>query len=214
MGLLIGTWIAAFLTLAILSFLYKDNPVYKAAEHLYIGISAGYWLIYIYFFDVQPMLIEKFKSETGIERWILLVPAVLGALMLSRLVPKYSYISRTPIAFTVGIGAGLGITAAFQGFILPQMRETILPLVVLDHSTEAWLGATANNIVMVVGVLATLIYFYFSKPHTGLLGHAARLGIVYIMVAFGAAFGYTFMGRVSLLIGRVYFLIHDWLGLI
>ena len=39
----------------------------------------------------------------------------------------------------------------------------------------------------------------------------ARVGIVFIMVSFGATFGYTVMARVSLLIGRVTFLIKDWL---
>jgi len=36
----IGTWVAAFLTLSIFSFLYKDNPFYKFAEHLMVGVSA------------------------------------------------------------------------------------------------------------------------------------------------------------------------------
>ena len=38
---IIGAWLAALLTLSILSFLFKENPIYKAAEHLFVGISAG-----------------------------------------------------------------------------------------------------------------------------------------------------------------------------
>ena len=37
---IIGAWLAAFLTLSILSFLYKENPLFKAAEHLFVGTSA------------------------------------------------------------------------------------------------------------------------------------------------------------------------------
>ena len=37
-------WIEAIMTLAILSYLYKDNPVYKLAEHLFIGVAAGYYV--------------------------------------------------------------------------------------------------------------------------------------------------------------------------
>jgi hypothetical protein len=33
------------------------------------------------------------------------------------------------------------------------------------------------------------------------------------MFAFGAIFGSTIMARMSLLIGRVYFLLHDWLNI-
>ena len=39
-----GTWVAALLTLALFSFLYKENPVFRFAEHLLVGVSAGYYL--------------------------------------------------------------------------------------------------------------------------------------------------------------------------
>jgi hypothetical protein len=45
-------------------------------------------------------------------------------------------------------------------------------------------------------------------------GKFAGIGIWFIMVAFGASFGYTVMARISLLIGRMQFLLHDWLGII
>jgi hypothetical protein len=34
------------------------------------------------------------------------------------------------------------------------------------------------------------------------------------MIAFGASFGYTVMSRLSILIGRINFLFHDWIPLI
>jgi hypothetical protein len=202
----IGTWVAATLTIAILSFLYKDNPLYKAAEHIYVGISAGFAVIYAWSFDVYPMLIEAFRnnlaSRNYVEAWILAVPAFLGLLMLARSVPKLAWVSRWPIAFTIGIGSGLGLVASVQGYLLPQISATLRPLV------------TVNNIVLYVGVISTLIYFYFSREHKGALGATSRVGIVFIMIAFGASFGYTVMARISLLIGRFYFLLHDWLSVI
>jgi len=243
---IIGTWVAATLTLAILSFLYKDNPLYKAAEHIYVGTSAGFAVIYAWSFDVYPMLVERFNANmaahSAVEAWVLLLPALLGVIMLTRsnltlpalaalsvlmlvfhsfswilvvlaamcvavfiptlINPKIDWISRWPIAFTVGMGSGLGLTAAIQGYLLPQVSDTLRPLV------------NANNIVVFVGVIATLFYFYFSKEHKGALGVVSRVGIVFIMVAFGASFGYTVMARISLLIGRFYFLLHDWLPII
>lgn len=199
---IIGTWIAAGLTIAIFSFLYKDNPLYKFAEHLYVGVSAGFGVIYVWAFDLKPMLIDRFVSEHGLERWILLVPAILGILMLSRWFGKLAYLSRLPIAFTVGIGAGLGITASVQGFLLPQIQGTLLPL------------TTVNNIILVVGVVTTILYFYFSKEFKGTSNLVLRVAIVFIMVSFGASFGYTVMARISLLIGRIFFLLSDWLHLI
>jgi hypothetical protein len=205
--MLIGTWLAGFLTLAIFSFLYKDNPFYKLAEHIYVGISAGYWLIYVAFFDVYPMLIQGFQSETGVEKWILLVPGALGVIMLSRWFPKTAWLSRWPIAFTVGVGAGLGITANLQGYVVPQIQATLLPV-------TGWNIVSLNNVILTVGVVTTILYFYFSRPHKGVLGWTARIGIVFIMVSFGASFGYTLMARISLLIGRLYFLLSDLLHVV
>ena len=207
LGMIIGTWLAGFLTLAILSFLYKDNPFYKLAEHLYVGVSAGYWLIYVAFFDVEPMLVTPFMEETGIEKWILIVPAALGIIMLSRWFPKTAWLSRWPIAFTVGVGAGLGITANLQGYVVPQVQATLLPMTGFNL-------VSLNNLILVVGVLTTILYFYFSKPHKGVLGVTAKIGIVFIMVSFGASFGYTLMARISLLIGRLYFILADLLRVI
>lgn len=202
----IGTWVAATLTIAILSFLYKDNPLYRVAEHLYVGISAGFAIIYVWSFDVYPMLVQSFQRHWAegnrVEAWILLVPAILGLMMLIRSIPKLAWISRWPMSFTIGIGAGLGLVAAVQGYLLPQVTDTLRPLI------------NVNNAVMYVGVISTLLYFYFSREHRGALGAVSRVGIVFIMLAFGANFGYTVMARISLLIGRFYFLFHDWLHIV
>jgi len=202
MATTIGIWIAAGLTLFIYSFLYKDNPFYKFAEHLYVGITAGYWLIYTWAYTIQPMLLDPIIKN---KEFILIIPAFFGIIMLTRWFPSISWLSRWSIAFTVGIGAGLGVTGSIQGFILPQMKSTILPLTGFNF-------ATFNNLLIVFGVITTLVYFYFSKEHRGVLGKGAKIGMTFIMIAFGASFGYTVMARISLLIGRIYFLIFDWLG--
>jgi hypothetical protein len=71
-----------------------------------------------------------------------------------------------------------------------------------------------GQILLVVGTITGVIYFYFSKKHEGAFGVGAKIGIYFLMVSFGAAFGYTAMARVSLLIGRLQFLLGDWLGII
>jgi hypothetical protein len=73
-------------------------------------------------------------------------------------------------------------------------------------------GDLINNWLLVVGLLTTLTFFFFSKEHKGALGGTAKIGIYFLMVSFGASYGYTVMARISLLIGRVMFLLRDWLG--
>ena len=68
---IIGAWVSVFLTLAISSFLYKDNPIYKIAEHLFVGISAGYWMSIFFWTQIQPNLFGRLwplneYSESGV----------------------------------------------------------------------------------------------------------------------------------------------------
>ena len=89
---ILGIWIAALLTLAIFSFLYRDNPIYKFAEHLFVGISAGYWLSRYYRDTILPNLWNPLMKNPQ-ENFLLIIPGILGVMMLMRLLPK---MSRTP----------------------------------------------------------------------------------------------------------------------
>ena len=47
-----------------------------------------------------------------------------------------------------------------------------------------------------------MVYFFFSKEQTGIVGKVSKVGIYFLMIKFGASFGFAVMGRISLLIGR------------
>jgi len=216
-GEVVGVWIGAILTLGIFSFLYKDNPFYKFSEALFVGVSAGYWFVVIFWQYFLPKLVDNLAlaytelvTNGRIDyHWIYLIGGFLGVLMLLRLFPKVGWLSRWSLAFVVGTTAGLQFTRYLQSNAIIQVKGTILPLFVGGD-----LYTTIGNIVIVVGTSCGLIYFFFSKEHKGAFGGAARVGILFLMITFGALFGYTVMSRMSLLIGRLHYLFSDWLGLI
>lgn len=204
----IGIWVAALFTLAIYSFLYKENPLYRLGEHLVVGISMGYFIVVTYDQVIKPRLIDAIASE---HQYILFIPAILGLLYMTRFFPKIAWLSRYPIAFIMGTSMGVGFPLTIKASVLRQLEATILPL----YETGMPWQIVAGNIVLVLGTLAALIYFFFSKPHKGpFFGTGSKIGIWVIMIGFGATFGFTVMGRISLLIGRIQFLLNDWLGLI
>jgi hypothetical protein len=206
----ISIWIGALLTLGIFSFLYKDNPVYKFCEHLFVGVSAGYYVVLTMISSVYPNMIQPLFGHFSEGRnFLLLIPLILGIMLFSRFFPRGDWLSRWPIAFILGVYPALRITGFAQGDLVEQVHGTMLPLWVPGDA-----GTTINNWLLVGGLLATLIFFFFSKEHKGALGGSARVGIYFLMVSFGASYGYTVMARVSLLIGRVMFLLDDWLGLL
>ncbi|MDF1544090.1 MAG: hypothetical protein P1R58_03190 [bacterium] len=196
-------WIIALSTLALFSFLYKDNPIYKLAEHIFAGLSAGYYVGLIW----DTVIVQQLWDPMLTGRWWLIFPGILGILMFARFFPKISWVSRTSLAFVMATTAGIFLISQLHGLVLPQMKATMLPLV-----ADGGFLATLSSLIVIIGVISTLIYFYFSKEHVGALGVTAKVGIWFIMISFGAHFGYTVMGRVSLLIGRVQFLYEDWIG--
>jgi len=239
----IGVWVAAFFTLAIFSFLYKDNPLYKIAEAVVVGVSAAYWMVVGFWDMIITNLFAKLYPPT-VTSWALpnltgdalepnifyLAPLILGIMLLWRLAPVGPWIARWPLAFIIGTTAGLRLVGFIQADFLSQIRNTIIPVIatspqlaadgtiVLDAAGAPVTGFdfwdSLQNLIIILGVLTCLVYFFFSIEHKGVVGKTARLGIWFLMITFGAGFGYTVMGRIALLAARIEFLFDDWLWLI
>ena len=211
-------WIGAFITLCCFSFLWKDNPLYRFTESLFVGVSAGYYLSVVYFHQVlKPNLLAKlfpsfFTSPDTVataDYW-LIIPGFLGCLMLLRFSQKFAWVSRFTVAFVMGVSTGLTIVTSAQQYLIPQIAKAIKPIIVAGNIWQSF-----SNFVLVLGSIACLFYFFFSTEHRGpVYGNLAKIGIWFLMISFGASFGATVMGRISLLIGRFSFLLHDWLGII
>ena len=204
---IVGAWVATGLTLFILTFLYQDNPLFKLAEHLYVGVSVGYAIVKTCDTVVIRLIYEPMVKQGD---WSLLIPLAIGALMLTRYVPKAAWMSRIAFAFVVGVGSGLAIPRVISSYILKQIEDTVRPLLSLAADGSATFSyslldpaSNLNAIVLLIGVVSVLFYFFFSVEHTGTGKIVARTGIIFLMIAFGAAFGYTVMARMSLLIGRL-----------
>ena len=212
---------------------YKDNPFYKFAEHLLVGVSAGYVLVIDFWNNIYPNLLIPIKNgftvlfaegrATG--DLAALIPGVLGVLILTRLLPKIGWLSRWALGFYFGAWQGVIITGVMQASILAQIFGTfekngnpVFSLALFgdffSHPEFGKLVLAVSGPLMILGVICTLTYFFFSTEHKGVVGGAAKIGIIFLMVGFGASFGYTVMARISLLIGRINFLLTDWLGII
>lgn len=217
----LGTWVAALLTLCIFSFLYRDNPLYKFAEHLFVGVSAGYYIVLNYWTVIDANLVVPLRTafggqleggplrvDQGDYRALLVIPGLLGLLLLTRLVRRIDWISRWSLAVIIGVYAGLKTTGFAQGDLVAQVQASLTPWWVPG---DPW--ASFNAILFSAGLLTSLLFFFYSREHRGVLGWTSKAGICFLMVSFGAGYGYTVMSRVSLLIGRFQFLFEDWLGI-
>lgn len=190
------TTITALVTLAIYTILVGDNPIYKFAEHLLLGLSIGYSLVV----TVKSILIPQAADPLLDGNLAAVIPVVLGSVMFLRIHPKLAPWSQIPLALLIGAGAGAAIPAMMQARVLKQVSATISG------------SGTIDGLIILFGVLVTLMYFVFSRSHSGAWGKAAVAGRYFMMIFFGATFAYTVMSRMALLIGRCEFLLSDWLG--
>lgn len=205
----IGTWVAAALTLMVLSYVLSDNPLYKLAEHIFVGASIGWTFVLLYRNVLLGSLFFKLRDAPA-ENLTLLVPLLLGVLLLVRPIRQVAWLGNIPLAVVIGAGAALAIVGWSAGMLAPQTMATILPVVPLQMSWDAW-GASLNNFAIVAGVLSVFLYFHFTGKQLGRLGRpvevAAGLGKYVMMVAFGAIFASFALSRITLLVGRMGFLL-------
>lgn len=207
----IGAWISIFLTICIFSYLYGDNPIYKLAEHLFVGVSIGVAVIETWFATLKPNLVDKIAEIPAhpgdLELWSYFIPLILLVLLFFKFSRQYHYLARVPIAFLVAAFAAIKVTGEAQGNLIRQLADSMPDLATAYSSYGLWSweangAGVFSSLLLVVGLGSCLFYFYFSAPHTGVLRPITRFAVWVLMVAFGASFGLTVMGRITLAFGR------------
>jgi hypothetical protein len=213
-------------TLAIFSFLIKENPFYRLFEHLFIGIAAGLTTVlgiktFLWPKIIVPMLgldIVVFPDGTLSREYqplylLYLLPMIVGCFYYFIYSRSYSWLAKIVIGISLGASAGLAFKAFFIEMI-PQVVSSFKPLFVLDAGTINW-GASVSNWVFLFSLFSVMYYFFFSfKVETGTTRRMSVAGRWVMMVCFGAFFGSTVMARMALLVERVSFLVNDWWGVV
>lgn len=217
------TLVGGLATLAIFSFLVKENPFYRFFEHVYIGIAAGFGIVltiknFLWPRIITPMLgadIVIYPDGTASAEYqpgylLYLLPMAFGLLYYFIYSRKYGWLAKLVIGFSLGMSSGIALKG-FYNEMLPQIVGSFKPLLVRGPAGFDW-GASAENTVFVVTLVAVMYYFFFSFRAEGRSGRMlAGTGRWLMMVTFGAFFGSTVMARMALLVERVQFLLHDWL---
>lgn len=229
---LIGPVVAMLLTIMVLSYLIGDNPLFRMASHLFIGVAAGYAGALAARSVLWPGLVQPIL-QAGLGGLIqpsavltLIVPALLALLLLLKVLPGASRLGTFSTAFLVGVGAAVVVGGAITGTLIPQSLAamgTLNPAVVSPQTGETGLERVLNVIIVLVGTLSTLAYFRFTmrkKPAgsaspIALAGRAlSALGRAFIALAFGVMYAGALSGTLLILAQRIQFLSDALLGLL
>jgi hypothetical protein len=199
----IGIWVAAFYTLGVFSITVKVNPWFKFVENTFVGLAVGYSTVMV-LKSIGGMAVTPLIMG---DMWHL-IPLIAGLLLFTRFVKPIAHLSRWSIALLIGLGTGLGMRGAIDGMLRAQIDAMFISPIVFGNAMQSF-----NNAIIIVMTLTVIFYFIFSKEHTGTSGTLAKVARLSMMIAFGASFGNTITFRVNLLIERMMFLLHEWLGL-
>jgi hypothetical protein len=221
---MVGTLVAIVLTLFVFSYLLGDNILYRLAEHIFVGVAVGYAVVVVFHNVLAPKLLSPLVEALGDGNWVqvllMLIPLLLGLLLLTKPFRSLSWLGSLSVAFLLGVGAALAISGALLGTLLPQVDATA-DLAYYIERYGPGLGLL-SGLVVLVGATGVLLHFHFSSggdgPLVGIRDRLVRawggLGRWFILVAFGAILATTFMSRLSLLVGRLQFLLDSVRGLV
>jgi hypothetical protein len=212
----IGVWIGAILTLLVFSYLLGDTPLFRLAQAIFVGVAVGYATVVAVYLVLLPNLIVPLATDPG-TYWALLIPLLLGILLLLKLRPSWGALGNISLAFLFGAGGALAIGGALSGALLPQLSATVVSLTLYQN----W-DTLLNSLLIAFGTIGALLTFHFTTSPTR---RSARIldairvrwafaGRWFILVSFGAIFAGTAVSRVTILISRVYYLLHDWLQVV
>lgn len=206
-----GIWAGAIMTIFVYMFFISDKPniLFKFATQTVVGIALGYVIVIVMAKNLQSLALTKIANGN----YILIIPILIGLLVYARFSDKYRYLARTPISFIVGTGMAVGAYGVISRGIIRNNFQAIANYVAVGQPTMT----AVANILNMAALLTSLFYFYFTlgdksgkPPYSWFI----RYGRYSMMLYFGLAFGNVVMSRISLFIGRMMFLLYEWIGII
>jgi len=200
----IGVWIAAIMIIAGYSIIIKNTVVFKFAERTVLGLVAGTTAVFGFEQIIKLLWIPLTEGKI-----VNIIPLIIALLLFTRLSKEYAYLSRIPIIVLVASGISLGITRNVSTIIFGQIKGMLKPI------------PTGSTIFDIIGILivpvvccSVLLFFTYTREHTGALGKVSLIGRYALMFALGVSFGNFTATRTNYVILPLKRILFDWLGLV
>ena len=203
---LIGLMVSFALTLLIFSYIIGDNPLFRLATHIFVGVSAGYATVVTISNIILPILIDPLFSDNQEFKVLTLFYLLISGLLLTKISPRLSKLGNISMAILVGIGAAAAISGAVFGTVFTQVSESIHIFKTQENSLYA--------VIILMGTLSTLIYFQFGvrkeenkeSEVSQAIKWIGAMGQVFIAITFGTIFAGVYYSTLAALIERISFI--------
>ncbi len=208
---LIWLIVSFVLTVCIFSYLFGDNPLFRLATGLLIGVTAGYLAVTIIYQVLLPKLVVPLLQGS----LTVLIPLFLSGLLLTKLSPRLSRLGNFSMAYLVACGAAIAIGGALLGTLFTQVKAAMNSMAPAATASvdQKWTLILEGGFIL-LGTIASLAYFNFgtreNKNKTGKRPPMVRLfsavGQFFIAVTLGAVFAGVLTSTITALIERSDFL--------
>jgi hypothetical protein len=184
--------IAVILTVMVLSRIAGDNPLFRVAQYLFVGISLGLAFVVAYHQVLRPAVLSLMAGQEGATTRYL-VPLVLGLLLLPRIIrgQEWSWLANIPLALVFGVGAALAVGGAILGTLVPQILDTA------NRPLGSDPAQIVGVVVLTLGTIVTLSAFYYTVPRETAGGRVVALSAVLGHWLLMIAFGFFFAGALQ-----------------
>ncbi len=207
----IGLSLGFLLTILVFSYLLGDNPFFRLAIHIFIGVAAAYVAIITINNVLIPRLIIPLITGTQGERLLSILLFIPSLFLFLKVTPLRNYGTWT-VAILVGIGAAAAVGGAITGTLFPQILGTINSVDPSAYTitTSRW-NQAINGFIIVIGTLTTLIYFHYgtqdapgqSEKRLPIIEHISNVGKVFLAITFGALYAGVFLSSLAALVERI-----------
>jgi hypothetical protein len=207
----------------IFSYLIGDNPLFRFAIYLFIGVSSGYAAAVI----LRSVFLPKFDllQTTNPNQFILqvIIPLLISVTLLAKLSPRISWIGNFAMAVLVGVGAAAAIGGALIGTLLPQSQAAMNAFDLGSPVGGSPVVKFVEGVVMLLATVLTFASFHFSvgrapdgtPKQNPILGWVASLGRIFIAITLGVLFAGVYVAALTAMIERLSSIlnIRQYLGL-
>ncbi|HJR81838.1 MAG TPA: hypothetical protein VJ821_17330 [Anaerolineales bacterium] len=210
---LISALVGLILTLMVFSYLIGDNPLFRIAVYLFIGVASGYAAANVWHYVLVPKLFQPLMVLNPLA----IVPLAFGVSLLAKLSPRTAWIGSFAMAVLVGVGAAAAVGGALIGTLLPQAQAAIDGFDIL--SAGSGLEAASRlleGVIMLGGTVFTLASFHFSAARAAdgapkrnrIIEGIAWVGRIFIAITLGVLFAGVYMSALTAMIERLSFVLN------
>jgi hypothetical protein len=205
--------IASFiLTLMVFSYLIGDNPLFRTAVYIFIGVASGYAVAVVWHYVLVPKLFQPLQTGDPNQFWFAAILLILCITLFAKLSPRIAWVGNFAMAILVGVGAATAVAGALLGTLFPQAQAAMdaLDFRSAGGGIEA-ISTLMEGTVMLAGTIFTLGYFHFSAGRAPdgtpkrnfVVEGIAWLGRMFIAITFGVLFAGVYMAALTAMIERL-----------